>query len=239
VLAVIGFLNSRERATIIWGFLLMVYVWRKDDSIGSSFLQVFRSMLHPKLLTLWITTTAFTAGLVLTANAAGLWHTTAIKETVYWFFGSGAPLTGRAIAAKTFDRAYAKRLARSAVRFTLIIEFLVGLYVMPLAAELVLVPLVALFLMMQVVAENDPAHAAIKKLLDRVLMLIGIGGMTWVLVSALTDIDGLLTREHAERLLLAPAFTLAFLPFLYAIWRWSRWEQDRTMRRWRETKVAA
>jgi hypothetical protein len=79
----------------------------------------------------------------------------------------------------------------------------------------------------------------VKRLLDRVLVIIGLSGMTWVLVEALTDLHGLLTREHAERLLLAPAFTLAFIPFLYAICRLSRWDQERTMRRWRQSNAAA
>lgn len=70
-------------------------------------------------------------------------------------------------------------------------------------------------------------------------MLIGFGLIAWVIVGASTDLHGLVTREHAEGLLVAPAFILAFVPFLYLVWRWSRWDQERVMRRWREEKLAA
>jgi hypothetical protein len=196
-------------------------------------------MFAPKLSLLWALAAVYSAGLVFAAYAGGLWHTTAIKETVYWFLGTAAVLTGSAVSTRTFDRDYAKGLVRKALRATIVIEFLVNLYVMPFAAELVFVPLVALFVVMQVVAANDPKLANVKKFLDRVLVVIGIGVMAWVIVTAATDLHGLITREHAEGLLLAPCFTLAFVPFLYGMWRWSRWDQERIMRRWRGTKVAS
>ena len=49
--------------------------------------------------------------------------------------------------------------------------------------------------------------------------------LTYVAVSAATDLDGLLTRENGERLLVAPALTLAVVPFLYAVSWWSQREQ--------------
>jgi hypothetical protein len=236
MIAAIEFLNSREKATLILGVVVLAYVWRKDHSIGGSIFQVLRSMLAPKLSLLWVATCIYSATIVYAAYAAGLWHTTAIKETIYWF-GTALILTGNAITTSSFDRAYAKRLARRALRVTLVIEFLVNLYVLPLLAELVLVPFVALFVGMQIVAEHDPNLASIKKFIDRTLILVGLGLMVWVIVRALTNLHGTLTREHAEVLLLVPAFSLALVPFLYAMWKWSRWDQERIMRRWRESKV--
>lgn len=238
MIAAIDFPSSREKAMVIWCVLLSVYVWRKDNTIGAALLQVLRSMFAPVLSLLWAAAAAYCTGVVFAAHAVGLWHMTAIKETIYWFVGTGAVLTGSAITTHSFDRAFVKRLARKALRFTIIVEFLINLYVMPLAAELVLVPLVALFVIMQVVAENDPKLAAVKKFLDRALILTGGGIMVWVIASALTDLGGLLTREHAEGLLLAPAFTLAFIPFFYGMWLYGRWDLDRAMRRWRESKAA-
>jgi hypothetical protein len=237
MLAFISFLDSREKAILVWTLLLLAYVLRKDRSIASSMLGVLRSMFAPKLAVVWITAAAYCAALVVAADLVGLWHTSAIKETVYWFIGSGAVLTGGAMIARTFDEAYAHRIARNAVRFTLLVEFLVTLYVMPLAAELVLVPLIALILMVQVVAEHDPNAAAVKKLLDRTLALLGLGVLAWVSVRVVSDPHWLLTRQHAESLLLPPALTLAFVPFLYAMWRWSRWDHDRIMRRWHTGKL--
>lgn len=233
-LTLIDFLNSREKAGAIWAGAVLVYVLCKDRSIAGSILRSLGTLFTPKLSLVWAAAAAYAAGLVLAAAVIGLWHTTAIKETLYWFLGTAVVLTGSALTTPSFDRTYAKRVAHKALRLTIIIEFLVNLYVMPLAAELVLVPLVAMFVMMQIVAESDPKLASVRTFLDRALMLIGVCLLAWVTVSALTDPRGLLTREHAEALMLVPVLTLAFLPFLYGMMRWSRWDTDRVMRRWRQ-----
>jgi uncharacterized membrane protein HdeD (DUF308 family) len=239
MLGAIGFLDSREKATVLWTVVLLVYAWRKDHSIVPSLFRVLRSMFAAKLSLVWAVAAAYAATLVLAADEADLWDGTAIKATVYWFVGTAAVLTGNALTVRSFDRKYARRLLRKAVRFTIIVEFLLNLYVMPLAAELVFVPLIGLFVLMQVVAEHDPKLTNVKTFLDRTLMLVGFGLMTWVIVRVATDLHGLLTRENAERLLLPPAFTLAFVPALYGMWRWSQWDRERIMRRWREERLAA
>jgi hypothetical protein len=234
VLSLIPVLNSREEATLIWGVIVVGYVSWKDTSIGTSFLQILRSVLHWKLLSLWVATAVYTAVIIAGAHALGLWHTTAIKESIYWYFGSGCVLTGKALTAKQFE-GYSARLARTAIRFTLLLEFLIGLYVFPLAVELVLVPLVVLLAGVSAIS-TTAENASAKTFSDRLLTAFGVGLLIWATVEAATDLDGLLTRNRAESFVLAPALTLAFVPFLYAIWRLSRWEQDRTRRRWLESK---
>jgi hypothetical protein len=47
------------------------------------------------------------------------------------------------------------------VRFTILIEFLVNLYVFPFVIELILMPIILLFVSLQVVAAYDSAHAPV------------------------------------------------------------------------------
>lgn len=54
---------------------------------------------------------------------------------------------------------------------------------------------------------------------------LGALALAYVAVSAAADLDGLLTRENAERLLVAPVLTVAVVPFLYAVTWWSQREQ--------------
>lgn len=232
----VEFLNSREKAVVIWTVIVLALLLWKYPSIVRPILSPVRDLFALKLTFAWVLAAMYTAALVLATRTSGLWHTTATKETVYWFFGAGLVLSGSAIATKRFDREYVRRIARKALRLTILVEFLVNLYVIPLAAELVIVPLVSLFVIAQVVAERDPSLGAARKVLDSVLLLIGLGIFVWVIVRASTDLHGLVTREHTEALLVAPAFTLAFVPFLYAIWRWSCWDRERVMGRWREEK---
>jgi hypothetical protein len=239
VLSFVDVLSSREKAIAVWAVVVFVYIWRKDRSVRGSALLVVRSFFDAKLSLVWASAAAYSAGVVAVACAFGFWRTTAIKETIYWFLGTALVLAADALTARSFDGGHAKRIARKALRFTIIVEFLVNLYVMPLPVELVFVPLVALLVALQVYVERDPKLTPVKTLADRTVTLIGLGLMTWVIVRALTNIRGLLTRDQAERLLVAPAFTLALLPFLYLMWWWGRWDEQQIMRRWRNEKLAA
>lgn len=154
-----------------------------------------------------------------------MWHTTAVKETVYWFAASGVALVGNATQADPEDPDYYVKLLRKAVRFTIVVEFLVNLYVFPLAAELVLVPILFMFIAMQLVVAYDKGDAEqARPIIDGVLVVIGVLLPVYVAVRAITDLDGLLARENAENLLLAPALTLALVPLLYVVARVSQWE---------------
>ncbi len=164
----------------------------------------------------------------------GLWHTTALKETVYWLGTGGVVLVGRAVKhAKPSDPGFYKNLLRQAVLFTILIEFLVNLYVLPFLIELILTPIMLLFIGMQVDAAYDPAHAPARKVIDGVVATIGFILLGYAAAAAIRDPSGLFTRENAETLLIAPALTFAFVALLRA-WGWiSRREQENLRRRFR------
>jgi hypothetical protein len=235
IVAVLDVLNSREKAALLWILALVAYATvRGGQTVASSFVDVARALLQAKLLLVFGSAALYCAGVVLLAAWVGLWHTTASKETAYWFVTGGLVLVGRAVThAKPSDPGFYKSLLRQAVRFTILIEFLVNVYVFPLVIELILVPIILLFVGLQVVAAYDPDHAPVRKAVDGVLATIGFILLGYAVVVAILDPSGLLTREKAETLLVAPALTFAFVPLLWT-WAWvSRREQENLRRRFR------
>jgi hypothetical protein len=116
------------------------------------------------------------------------------------------------------------------VRFTIVIEFLVNLYVFPFVIELILMPIILLFVGLQVVAAYDPAQAPVRKVIDGVVATIGFVLLVCAAVAASRDPSGLFTRENAETLLIAPALTFAFVPLLWA-WGWISRRERTNLRR--------
>lgn len=219
------FLNSREDAVLIWAVLILGFCFYKGPrEVGGSFLVVLRAGLHPKVSGLFGMAGIYCAVLILAASTLGLWHATAIKETVYWFVGTGLALAGNATQA-TPDADYLKKILRHAFSFTVLIEFAVNLYVFPLLVEIVVVILLLAFYGMQIVAARDPnTDAATLWFIKGVLIGIGAFLILHFAVEAIFDLHGFLSRENLERLLVVPAMTLAFTPFLYAVAWYSRRE---------------
>jgi hypothetical protein len=115
-----------------------------------------------------------------------------------------------------------------------VIEFVVNLYVFPLLVELVVVCVVLAFVGMQVVAAHDPKiEPIVRKVIDGVLIAIGLFFLGYFAVRAISDLDGFLTRENAERFLVVPALTVAFTPFLYLVAWYSQRELANIRKRFR------
>jgi hypothetical protein len=225
-LALLDFFNSREKAILFWTVVLVaIVIVKANRDLGESFLAVLRAFAKPKLLLLFGSAALYCAAITFLAKEAGLWHTTALKETAYWFLASGVVLVGNATQADPDDPDYYRDLLRKAVRYTILVEFLVNLYVFPLGVELVLVPILFMFFAMQLVVTHDRGNAEkALPIIDGVLVVVGVLLLAYVAVSAVADLGGLLTRENAEKLLLPVALTLALVPLLHMVARVSQWE---------------
>ena len=230
-LGFVAFLDSREKAIAVWLLAAVVLVAIKGDGLGSSFLGVLRTLVAPKVLGLFVAAGLYVATVVFLASELGIWHTSATKATLYWFFGTGVILAASATQASPREPTLVRKLLRRALKLTILVEFLVNLYVFPFAVELLLVPLVFLFLAMQIVAEHREDVEPARKFISGVLGALGLGLLAYVALRALTDPSGLATRENAEDFLVGPALTLALLPFLYLVAWESQRELDKLRRR--------
>ena len=230
VLAVLDLLDSREKAVLVWTLVALAWAVIKVDEFLASVGGILR-VLCGKLLLPFVLLASYCAGVVIAAQALGLWHTTATKETVYWFLGTGVLLVGRAIESANNPN-WARKSLRSALRLTLIVEFLVNLYVFPFGVELVLVPFVVLLVLVEAIAALDPTHAPAQRFSSGVITTIGFGLLAYVLVNVFSDLSGFLTRENAEDFLLAPALTLASFPIIFVVVRWVQWDTAAVRRRW-------
>ncbi|MDQ5822323.1 MAG: hypothetical protein M3540_12860 [Actinomycetota bacterium] len=230
------FFNSREDALLLCVVAIIGYAIYKDPrGILGSFASLLRALAHIKLLLLFATAAAYAAGLAYVGHRFGIWHRTALKETIYWFLGTGVVLVGDATQANPRDPKSFRKLLRRAIRLTLLMEFLINLYVFPLLVEIVLIPLILMFYAMQLVApKDDPQYTLTRALIDGVLAAAGFVLIAYVAIRMLTNFDGFATRENAEDFLIAPVFTLALLPLLYVIAGVSRREQENLRKRWRQ-----
>jgi hypothetical protein len=231
-------LNNREDAILLWAAGIVGYAVYKDArGIGSAFWGVSRAFVAPKLLLLFASAALYSAGVVYLLARMDLWHTTSLKETIYWFVGTGVVLAGSGTQAK-LNKEFVKQIIGKLLRITLVIEFVVNLYVFPLVVEIVLVFLVLAFTGMQVIAKHDPKiQAPTRKIIDGVLLGIGAVLLLTFAVSALSDLDGFFARETAEDFLVVPVLTVALIPFLYVVAWYSRRELDTIRKRFRTDEL--
>ena len=234
-LGLLDFLNSREDAILFWTVVIFGYAFsRNPRGIDSGLLGAVRT-LYWKLLIFYGFLAAYCALLVAGAERLGLWHMSSLKPTIYWFVGSAVVLGGMALTSPNYLRSALKRVTG----ITILVEFIVNLYVFPFAYELVLVLIATLFIGVQVLQHDASTDPRARRFIDGTLVTIVLIYLIYFVISALGDLDRFLSRENAEAFLVGPALTLALIPFLYLARRLSQWEQERIRRRFRSAPRAA
>jgi len=221
-------LNSREDAALLCVLVIFGFVAIKDPRrTGGSILWLVRAALHPRIVLLFGAAALYSAGIIYAASTATLWHSGALKETIYWFVGTATVLIGGAVTQTApVDSRMVRRVLRRVFAITVLIEFIANVYTLPLGYELIFVPLT--FLLVATRSIGSTARGGderIRHLFDVLLTIIGSVYLVYFIVRAVGDLDAFLTRDNAEEFLVGPVLTITLLPFLYCVAWLSRREQ--------------
>ena len=212
-------LDSREQALVIGSVILVIAVLPIKD--------VRRSV--PGMLMILVTPPL---GPLLLIDALGIWTLPLLGVTVGWALGSGGLMFFTANEAVSDPEYFAKALRRS-IRWTLILEFVVAVFVFDLVVEVLLLPVLAVLVTLSAFMDDKPEYAQLKSRLDIALGIFGFALIGHAIWSIATDFGAFWTFENLMRLVLPPALTIAFLPYAYFLRIYIRWEQRRFNRRWR------
>lgn len=187
-------------------------------------------VVSPPLGPLLFGAVVYVAAIIAVLAEIGVWTMPLLGVTVGWavasagamFFTVGDPVS---------DQDYFERALRRSVRWTLIFEFLVALYVFDLAIEVVLLLVLVSLGMLKAVADPKNEHASLRGPLDVIIGALGLALLAYGVWGIATGFDSFATFENLMRLVLPPALTVAFIPYAYALRMYVRWEQRRLDRR--------
>ena len=206
-------LNNREMAIILCLLIFLIWVLTFKD-IRSSIYSFLR-ILFQKLFIIALSAMSIYVGLILLLYFyLHLWDLTMVKETIYWFFGTALVLSFNVNNAND-DEDYFKKILLNNVKFILILEFIISLYVFSFWFEMILIPSIIIFATMSAVAETQKKFALVKKVLDFILAVYGIGLAVFAIINITSGYSYLFTSINFVTFLLPPLLTIAFLPFIY------------------------
>lgn len=210
-----GFLNNREIATGIW--LLIFCFWALSIAqVRSSIFSVLKVFFTTKLFLPFLFMVFYIVGITMALARVGFWDTSAIKDTVIWFFG-GATVLYFSLNEAANDEKFFRRTFIGVISLIAIFEFIVNLYPFHIAVELILVPVVSFLVIMSTVAKLKPEHMQVKKALDFLLTLIGIVIIVFIIRAILGDLQNFATLKNLRDFMLPIIFTLGLLPLIYAM----------------------
>jgi hypothetical protein len=206
-------LNSREWAILIWLAALIAFIIAKPK-IRSSGASLIRSFFQWKIQASLIAALFWSAGCIWILWRLGLWQWGNLKTTIVWGFTFMFVTLIDAATSKDGVRTL-RELARQAITVAVVVGFIAEFYTMPLWAELLLVPALALLGGMVALAEIKSEYSRLLSPLTSVQVLAGLGLLVFSIYQIATHWSEFATLGTAYEFTVPILLSFMYLPFLY------------------------
>lgn len=212
-------LNNRELASVILIALLILLAlalprWRNIllPSVG----MVARSFFQWTIFRIFGLFVVWVALWVWLASLIGAWELELLKDTIIILFGVGFPLLFSSTRAKSGVEILG-HIRRETLALSTLFLFYLNLESLPLWAELIAQPMIALLSVMTTFAQRDEKGRRVVGCFSIPLLLIGIGLIVWTTVQTANNWEELDWTEPFAQLALSVWLPFAMFPYLYVV----------------------
>jgi hypothetical protein len=212
--------NNREIALLFWIALIVLVVLL--SKLRKSLVPIFKILTGKMFLIFFSLIGAYLYGIILLLKNLEVWQTSNLKDFLFWLFSVGLILVFKINEAKS--NAYFKGIFLAAIKWTILLEFIVNLYSFSLFTEIIILPILVFLAMTQAFAEMDEKHKMVSKFLQNVIAVAGLLIFSYSLYKTIVNFDDVLTFQNLVSFLLPSTITVLFIPFVYFLALYSTYE---------------
>lgn len=212
--------NNREIALLLW--LAVIFLAVLLSKLRKSLVPIVKILTSKMFLIIFSLIGSYLFGIILLLKNLEVWQTSNLKDVLFWLFTVGLLLVFKINDAKS--NTYFKGIFLSAIKWTIILEFVVNLYSFSLFTEIVILPVLVFLAMTQAVAEMDEKHKVVSKFLQNVIALAGLSIFSYSLYKTVINFEAVLTFQNLVSFLLPSTITILFVPFVYFLALYSTYE---------------
>jgi hypothetical protein len=208
-------INNRELATYIWLGIIFLLLFL-SPKIRKPLLGVLKMFLDKKILLLLFMMISYVTITIFALHKVHFWDASLFKDSIVWLIGVGFIMLMNAHKSLS-DEYHFKESIKENIKLTIIVEFLINLYVFNLPVELILLPGITFLVLMQLVSERDKKYEIVTKFTSTTLSIIGWGMILFVSYKLYKDFKGFTTMSNLKSFLLPVFLTITYMPFVYFI----------------------
>ncbi len=212
--------NNREIALLLWIAVIVLAVL--ISKLRKSLVPIIKILASKMFLIIFFLIGAYLFGIILLLKNFEIWQTSNLKDVMFWLFSVGLILVFKINEAKS--NAYFKGIFLSAIKWTIVLEFIVNLYSFSLFTEIIILPILVFLAMTQAVAEMDDKHKVVSKFLLNVIAISGLSIFFYSLYKTIVNFDDVLTFQNLVSFLLPSTITILFIPFVYFLALYNTYE---------------
>ncbi len=214
--------NNREWAIlIILGVVFVAALLIRPARQGVA--DVARHFFNWKIFVPFLGLAAWTVLLAWLGSMTPLWDGDLAVDTIIFFFTAAVGLLFKMGEASSHPNFFRRRLV-AVLSISLFLEVLLDLFVLSIPAEVVLQVVLGLTVMLAAVAQSDPAHHQVHKLLSGVLGFAGLTLATLAIIQLVTNWSETDKGNLLQEIALPVWMTAGLLPYVYLLGLWSAYE---------------
>lgn len=207
--------DNREIAAAFW-LAAAILAATMNPIIRHSMAGVLRAFFVRKILIGVFLLAAYFGCVILMLAQVGVWVPSQLKITLLWLGTAG--LLGLFSAPKVSENPeLISKAAKGAFQITMVFEFFVNLYRMPLLAELVFVPFSVFLGALIAVSELDKKYRLVNRFLTGVAIVVGLALLAYATWKTVGDVAAVANIETARSFMLPIIYSLLLLPFVWAV----------------------
>lgn len=211
-------LNNRELATLFWMAVLIGHIFFKDRDgrAANALIQLLRAFFSPKIIMVMAWASFWVVLCIWALHYAGAWEFANLKTTLIWV-AAFAFVTMLDVGRISEDDTFFRKVVRDTISVAAVVTFIAEAYSFSIAAELILIPLLALASGVQVLSENHPTHAQAGKLATAILAMSGAAYVGYGLYGVMSDFQIFATWNTLREFFIPIVLSFLFLPYLYVV----------------------
>jgi len=214
--------STREIAIIIWLLVVAPFLLRPKD-IRKSLADLIKATFTIRLLFPVFLLSVYVSGVVFVLAHFDLWIVSLLKDSLFWFFSVGLLTIYKYVSAKNGE-VPVRRLLYENMTLIVVLEFLLNTYTFALWIELLIVPVVTLFAMLNAYAERTEGNQRIADLSGKILAGFGMATIGYALYSAVKDYQDLGTVDTLRSFMLPILLSIAIVPAAYLMAVYTNYE---------------
>ena len=208
-------MDNRELSLLIWLIIFFASIFIKKK-VRESFYRVLKIYFSFNLIKYVLFVLLYTIAVTLWFWIFKIWNISILKGTIYWFLFVAIPLLFKSPQAEKEDK-YFRRIIFSNIKLTIILEYVVNLYVFNIFIELTRVPLIAFLALTSVIIEKDNKNKNVKRALDTFLVILGLILSLYSIYYAILDRNQLMSLNTIRNIGYPLILTICYIPCLYVL----------------------
>jgi hypothetical protein len=221
---IINIFNSREWAFIIWILIFCFWILIKSPAVYKSLLGVLAAVAQ--LWKFFLLMLCYVGICILLLSKFGIWNIAFIKVTIFWMFGWAIVMFANFTKIGR-EKGYIKKTLIELLGLTAIVSFVSNFYFFNFLVELLITPLVFILAGMSALAPYNPKYKSVGVFSNNALIILGLCIFLFSLYKTLANFDNFATLATAKEFAVPMLLSAMFLPFVYALSVYGRWEQKR------------